>query len=112
MTTAADIIFHIREKPHDLYRRCGNNLIHEIKITLKQSLLGCSFAVTTIGGQELSASLPGIIKPCAHHRFTGHGMPLTKSPQQRGDLIVCFKIVFPNELPPECLQAVSLFPDS
>jgi DnaJ-class molecular chaperone len=39
-----------------------------------------------------------VIKPTTEKRLTGDGLPLTKQPTSRGDIIVKFDIKFPDSL--------------
>ena len=93
----ADIIFIIGEKKHDHFTRNGNDLKYEAKISLKQALCGGKINVPRIDGKPLKVTLDKVISPGTEKRFSNEGMPISKQHGKRGDLVVCYKIVFPTE---------------
>ncbi|XP_011404761.1 PREDICTED: dnaJ homolog subfamily B member 4-like [Amphimedon queenslandica] len=95
----ADIIFIVKLKPHDLFRRDGNNLRYTANISLRDALCSTSIHVPTISGDMVSRDVREIIDPRTEVRLAGYGMPLSKSPGRYGDLIVDFNIIFPTSLP-------------
>ncbi|KAJ8613096.1 hypothetical protein MRB53_037148 [Persea americana] len=96
-----DIHFVISEKEHPLYRREGDDLRHDLDITLKEALTGFSKTVTTIDGKQISCSSAGPVGPTWTNRFPELGMPKPKKPSERGDFIVGVKIKFPTSLTPD-----------
>lgn len=92
--------FIIQEKPHPLYKREGDNLIYTLPLTFKESLLGFSKVVTTIDGRSLPLSRTQPVQPWESTVYPGQGMPLPKSPSQRGDLIIKYKVEYPTSLTP------------
>ncbi|MFQ6642383.1 hypothetical protein Gotur_018786 [Gossypium turneri] len=46
----ADLVFVIDEKPHDLYKRDGNDLIVNKRVSLAEALGGTTINLTTDGG--------------------------------------------------------------
>lgn len=57
----ADIIFTIDEKPHNTFKRQGNELIYEAKISLLQSLTGGTLRLTTLDNRNLEIPFQGVI---------------------------------------------------
>lgn len=109
---AADIVFKIQEKPHDHYKRDGNNLKYRAKISLKQALCGTTTEVPLIDKCLHPLELEEIINPDTVRVIGGEGMPITKQVGCRGDMIVNFDIKFPTDLPPDSLQNLrSILPD-
>jgi len=94
----ADIIFVVKEKPHPHFKRQGNNLHYTAKITLKQALTGASIEAPTIEGHRVKVTPDGVVNPKSVHTIKGEGMPITKQPGTRGDLLVSFDITFPTSL--------------
>ncbi|KAG0362197.1 hypothetical protein BC939DRAFT_488358 [Gamsiella multidivaricata] len=95
-----DIVFTLEEKPHPIFRREGNDLMMNLELTLLEALTGFSKAVKTLDGKTLpvSASSSRIISPGQEERFPGEGMPISKKPGQKGDLIVKYVVKFPASL--------------
>merc|ERR1712070_980769 len=98
-----DIVFQIKEKPHSVFKRKGNDLLMKKKINLVEALCGFSFAVKALDGRILKvSSKPGeIIRPeisegIPHVQcIEDEGMPFHGNPFQKGRLFVVFNIEFP-----------------
>ncbi|XP_056277821.1 dnaJ homolog subfamily B member 4 [Pseudoliparis swirei] len=98
-TIPADIVFVIKDKPHPQFRREGSNIVYPVRVSLRQSLCGCSVTVSTIDGQTCNMKITDVIKPGMRKTVAGQGLPLPKNPEQRGDLVVEFDVNFPEVLP-------------
>lgn len=95
----ADIVFIIRDKPHQYFKREGSDIKYTSKISLRSSLCGTVVKVPTLSGETLSISTAGeIVKPNTVKRLQGRGLPFPKEPSRRGDLLVAFDIQFPAAL--------------
>jgi DnaJ-class molecular chaperone len=94
----ADIVFVVAEKPHDRFKRDGNDLVYTARITLKQALCDHTETVKTLDGRTLSVPCNEVISPGFSKRVSGEGMPISKQPGSKGDLVVKFTIVFPTHL--------------
>ncbi|KAG9061472.1 hypothetical protein KI688_007468 [Linnemannia hyalina] len=97
-----DIEFVLEEKPHDTFTRRGDDLIVDLELTLLEALSGFSKSVKTLDGKTLpvSASSSRVIQPGQEERFPGEGMPISKKPGQKGDLLVRYVVKFPTQLTP------------
>ena len=95
-----DIHFVVQEKPHDGFKREGDDLKADVDVSLKEALTGFQRTVKTIDGKQVAVSSGGPVNPQWVERFPGQGMPLTKKGKegQRGDMIVGVKIEFPKSL--------------
>lgn len=71
---------------------------------LPQALCGCTVNIPTIDGRVIPLPCNDIIKPGTVKRLRGEGLPFPKAPSQRGDLIVEFKIRFPDRIAPQTRQ--------
>ncbi|KAG0560223.1 hypothetical protein M758_10G159000 [Ceratodon purpureus] len=98
---AADLVFVIDERPHDTFKRDGNDLIVTKKISLVEALTGCSFSLGTLDGRSLSISIPDVIHPGYEKVLPKEGMPVAKEPGRRGSLKIKFDIDFPTRLSAE-----------
>lgn len=114
---AADICFVLKEKPDSSFTRDGNNLVYKVKsspvcaslwlikfsvcvqatIPLRDALLGTTLSVTTLDDRKLSIPAD-YAKPGAVKIVLGEGMPISKAPGTKGDLIVKFDVAFPQSL--------------
>ncbi|KAK3808528.1 MAG: hypothetical protein J3Q66DRAFT_355021 [Benniella sp.] len=101
--TTQDIEFVIEEKPHAVFTRRGDDLIVDLELTLLEALTGFSKTVKTLDSRTLPVSASGsrVIQPGQEERFPGEGMPISKKPGQKGDLIVRFVVKFPEQLRPD-----------
>lgn len=102
----ADIVFELHEKPHDRFQREGNDLVYTRNIALKDALAGTSVEVMTLDDRLLRIPVNEIISPGYVKVVSGEGMPLSKTPEKKGDLKIKFNIVFPRELSSEQKEAL------
>ncbi|XP_076018182.1 dnaJ homolog subfamily B member 5 [Genypterus blacodes] len=104
--TPADITFVLRDDEHPKYKRDGANIVYTAKITLKEALCGCTVNVPTLDNRMMPLPCSDVIKPGALRRLRGEGLPLAKSPSQRGDLVVEFQVLFPDRIPPQSREII------
>lgn len=96
----ADIVFIIKDKPHPHFKRDGSDIRFTARITLKEALsCNATVKVPTLDGDPLTLALREIVKPTTQKRLSEKGLPLSKEPHKRGDLVVSFDIQFPATLP-------------
>ena len=93
-----DIHFVVSEKAHPMFRREGDDLRHDVQIDLKEALTGWKRTVSTIDGKQVSVGGSGPTPPTYTDKFPNLGMPKSKTPTQRGDLIIGVQIRFPTML--------------
>ncbi|CCD23921.1 type II HSP40 co-chaperone SIS1 NDAI_0C02610 [Naumovozyma dairenensis CBS 421] len=98
--------FVLQEKAHPLFKRDGENLLYTVPLSFQESLLGFSKTVQTIDGRSLSLSRTQPIQPTETTTYPGQGMPNPKNPNQRGDLIITYKIDYPISLSDAQRQAI------
>lgn len=98
----ADIVFVIREKPSQYYKRSGNDIVYDIPINLSQALTGVKLTLPHPSGDEVVVNVTDVISPNYPKKVVrGKGMPISKAPGTYGDLIVNFQILFPASLTEE-----------
>ncbi|KAJ0634393.1 putative DnaJ domain, Chaperone J-domain superfamily [Helianthus annuus] len=95
---AGDLIFVIDEKPHDTFKRDGNDLVFTKRITLLEALTGKTIKVTTLDGRNLVIPITDIIKPGHEEVIQNEGMPISKEPGKKGNLRIKIDIKFPSRL--------------
>lgn len=71
-----------------------------MNLDLKEALTGWQRRVTTIDGKQLPIEKGGPTQPGSEDRFPGLGMPISKKPGERGDLVVRYVVSFPTSLTP------------
>ena len=109
---AADVIFIIKDKPHPYFKRDGSDIKYTAKLSLREALsCNATVKVPTLDGEPLTLAVREIVRPTTQKRLTGRGLPLSKEPHKRGDLVVFFDIQFPTTLPESTRQKlVALLP--
>lgn len=104
---AQDLVFVMEEKPHEVFRREGNDLTATLTLTLVEALAGApgNKRVTRIlellDGRRLQVPPPvGIVKPGMETRIPGEGMPIRREGgvKSKGDLVVKWEVIFPDTL--------------
>ncbi|CAL1357292.1 unnamed protein product [Linum trigynum] len=98
---AADLIFVVDEKPHALFKRDGNDLVVHQKITLLEALTGKTVVLTTLDGRFLTVPVNEVIKPGHEVVIENEGMPISKEPNNKGNLRIKFDVKFPARLTAE-----------
>jgi len=93
-----DLHFIVKEKPHTLFTRDGDDIKHSVDISLKEALTGWQRTVSTIDKKQVSVSSAGPTQPTWEERFPNLGMPKSKTPTQRGDFVVGVKVKYPTTL--------------
>jgi DnaJ-class molecular chaperone len=96
-------IFVAKIGSHSKFKRDNGNLIFSRDISLCDALCGAEFPVRMIDGRTviIKSSDTLVIKPDTVHLIRGEGLPIRNNPHIRGDLIIDFKIVFPNTISAE-----------
>ena len=97
----ADLVFIIDEKPHTTYKRDGNDLTINHKVTLAEALGGTTVNLTTLDSRNLLIPVHDIVSPGYELVVAMEGMPIAKEPGNWGDLRIKFEVKFPTRLTPE-----------
>ncbi|KAI9887802.1 MAG: hypothetical protein M1823_000324 [Watsoniomyces obsoletus] len=95
---AQDLHFIVQEKEHPNLKRDGDDLRAIIELDLREALTGWRRTVTTLDGKTLPVSGAGPTPPGFQERFPGLGMPKSKKPTERGDLLIQVNVRFPPSL--------------
>lgn len=94
-------MFVIDEKPHDLFKRDGNDLIVTKRVSLAEAIGGTSVNITTLDQRSLCIPVTNIVSPGYELVAAKEGMPITKEPGHKGDLRIKFEVKFPTKLTQE-----------
>ena len=97
-TIPADIIFKLKEKPHEIYKREGDNLVMNVKLNLEEALSGeTKILIKTLNSRKFYLKITHVISPDYIHILKNEGMPI-KQTGKFGDLLIKFDIKFPKKL--------------
>ncbi|XP_017280894.1 dnaJ homolog subfamily B member 1a [Kryptolebias marmoratus] len=94
----ADVVFVVKDKPHPVFRREGSDIVYPAKISLREALCGCTVKAPTLDGRTITVTSRDVVKPGTKKRIIGEGLPLSKCPEKRGDMILDFSVKFPEKL--------------
>uniref|UniRef100_A0A6V7QTZ6 J domain-containing protein n=1 Tax=Ananas comosus var. bracteatus TaxID=296719 RepID=A0A6V7QTZ6_ANACO len=97
----ADLIFVIDEKPHEIYKRDGNDLVVNQKILLVEALTGTAIDLLTLDGRDLSIPVNDVVCPGYELIVRDEGMPIVREPGKKGNLRIKFDVQFPSRLTSE-----------
>jgi DnaJ-class molecular chaperone len=103
-----DIIFVLKVKQHPRFRRTGNDLHTEVKISLREALIGYVKRISHLDGHLVELEHEGITQPQSVRKVQGEGMPHLDVPSQKGDLYVTFVVELPRRLTVEQQEQVKL----
>jgi DnaJ-class molecular chaperone with C-terminal Zn finger domain len=96
-----DIIFVLKVRDHSRFTRKGNDLYTNLKLTLREALLGYSKQVSHLDGHVVQIDYTGVTQPNFVRTVQGEGMPHHDMPSNRGDLFITFLVSLPSKLTPE-----------
>ncbi|KAK8921070.1 hypothetical protein KSP39_PZI019908 [Platanthera zijinensis] len=102
----ADLLFIIGEKPHEIYKRDGNDLVVHQKVSLAEALTGTTIKLASLDGRDLSIPVTDIISPGYELVIAKEGMPIAKEPGRKGNLRIKFEVKFPTRLTPDQQSAL------
>lgn len=94
----ADLQFVVDEVPHARFKREGNDLHVTVKVPLVSALCGGDASVDTLDGRRLSFKLPSLMQARASKTIAGEGMPISKEPGKKGNMVVSLEVAFPKHL--------------
>jgi len=97
---SGDIVFVLRQREHSVFKREGDNLKINQRISLVDALTGYSFVITHLDGRVLKVATPVglVIQPDMELEVPDEGMPVHTRPYENGCLCVKFTVVFPTSL--------------
>jgi len=96
---AQDVVFVIKEKPHASFTRDGHDLIFKHSVPLADALTGFKVEVPMLDNKTLRVNVRDVVHPAYTKIVHGEGMPKSKSPNERGDLILTFDVAYPKVIP-------------
>jgi molecular chaperone DnaJ len=91
-----DLYVHVRVRPHLVFRRDGDDLVHELHVPFSQATLGAHIQYNTLDGSE-DLVIPRGTESGTVFRLRGRGVPHVRG-RGRGDLRVGVVVEVPDEL--------------
>jgi curved DNA-binding protein len=104
-----DLTIVVKVKPDPTFTRNGADLTREVRVTLREALLGGEIPVRTLKGRVLLTIPPGT-QNGRTFRLAGQGMPRLKG-DGTGDLYVRIVVVLPTGLSDAAKRAANAFLD-
>ena len=96
---AGDLYVHLEVRPDERFERMGNDLLHELHVSMPQAALGTHLPFETLDGEEDLVIPPGT-QPGRVFRLRGRGVPHVDG-RGRGDLLVRVAVDVPTKLDDE-----------
>jgi len=93
-----DLYVFIQEKPHEIYKREGEDLYIDLPITPSEAALGERFEIETIHGKKLKIDIPPGAETGTLIKVRGEGILRNG---RRGDLYIRLVVVTPKKLSKE-----------
>ena len=94
-----DLYAHVRVRPHPVFRRDGDDLVHDLHIPFTQAALGVHLEYETLDGTE-DLVVPRGTETGSVFRLRGRGVPHVRG-RGRGDLRVRVVVDVPDDLTDE-----------
>ena len=93
-----DIVFLLKLQPHSRFTRNQHDLNTNMRLTLKEALLGYKKQIQHLDGHFVQVEYTGVTQPQSVRTIRGEGMPHHDVPSQKGDLYITFVVDFPKTL--------------
>ena len=101
-----DLIVTFKVKPHRFFARKGLDVHATVLLNLAQATLGTSLKVNTVSGKKVVIRVPAGTQSGTKFRVRGRGI---ERGERRGDFYVETKVVVPEDLTAEELEAMQGF---
>ncbi len=92
-----DLLLTIHIKPHDIFKREGNNVYMSMPISFKQAALGAEISVPTLDG-NVKLTIKEGTQTGTTFRLAGKGIPSLRNSKIRGDQLVEVVVEVPKNL--------------
>jgi molecular chaperone DnaJ len=91
-----NLYVRIRVRPHEFFKRDGQNILLDVPANIAQVVLGTEMEVPTVDGPVMM-NVPAGTQPGQQFRLRSKGVPDVRS-GLRGDQIVTMRVVMPTDL--------------
>ncbi len=92
-----NLFVDVRVRPHEYFRRDGQNLLLDLELNMAQAALGDEIEVPTIEGMEEMA-IPAGTQTGQVFRLRGKGVPHVRNEAVRGDQLINIFVKVPTNL--------------
>ncbi len=107
---ASDIVFEVIQRPHPFFKRVNKfDLKVEVKLTLKEALLGFKKRIRHLDGHFVKIHSKSITQPNQILKIANEGLTKHDYPAERGNLIVQYDVVMPKMLLKEEMNLWRIF---
>lgn len=94
---SSDVVVEFEDQEHPFFKRVNNSdLRAEIRITLKEALLGFKKKIRHLDGHLVSVRENGVTQPNQERIIRGEGLPKFEYHSDTGDLILVFRVIIPE----------------
>ena len=98
--TPGNLYVVLTVKPHEFFKRQGNDIVYELPISFTQAALGDEVEVPTVDAKKTPLKIPAGTQSGRSFRLKSMGVPVVHS-SARGDQHVIVKVVTPTNMTPE-----------
>ena len=95
-----DLYIRIRELPHPIFERDGNDLYMAVNVPIIIAITGGEHIIDTIDGKQIKVKIPKLCEYNSKLRIASKGMPQFKS-TKHGDLYCIVRYKMPNNISKE-----------
>lgn len=92
-----DLYIFVSVRPHELFKRNGENIYCQVPILMTDAVLGGEIIVPTVGGKKARVKIPAGTQAGKQFRLRGKGMPIINS-SRVGDMIIITEVETPVNL--------------
>ena len=97
---AGDLYLKVKVRPHDRFKREGDNLKTTVPVDLYTAVLGGTVPVSSFD-RTVNLTIPPETDNGRQFRLRGLGMPALRNPERRGDLYAIVSVQLPHDLSDE-----------
>jgi molecular chaperone DnaJ len=109
-TRAGDLYVRVRVEPHELFERRGDDILHDVRLTMVQAALGATLTIPTLDGETEVEFSPGT-QPGEIKVLRGKGVPHLNG-HGRGDQEILVNVLIPHDLDEQHRQILRDFDDA
>jgi len=92
-----DLLVNIFVRPHKTFKREGDSIVFEKRISVWDAILGTKINIETLDRKTLDINIPPGTQPDTVLSCRGEGLPNVRT-RQRGNLMVKIKVTIPKNL--------------